>query len=157
MRKLYTQNTVNFKATAKVSPFDVARAMQRIVPRIVAAQQEGAAVVVTEAQGYAPVVSGDLRDSIQLGPTELVGSTVSTSVVATAGHAGFVEFGTGTRGEGTYPGELPEEGVPITGEWIYDYRGTGHKGHAAQPFMRPGLDTARGAIIAAYAKRGFKV
>ena len=148
---------MNFKASAKVSPFDVARAMQKIVPRIVAAQQEGAGVVVAEAQGYAPVLSGELRDSIQVGPTELVGSTVSTEVVATADHAGFVEFGTGTRGAGTYPGELPTEGVPITGQWIYDYKKQDWKGHEAQPFMRPGLDTARPAIIAAYEKQGFKV
>lgn len=34
----------------------------------------------------------------------------------------FIEFGTGTKGqESNYQGNFPENGVPITGKWEYNY------------------------------------
>ena len=47
--------------------------------------------------------------------------------------------------------------VPITGSWVYDYKKQNWVGHEAQPYMRPALDTARPAILEAFAKRGFKI
>lgn len=33
----------------------------------------------------------------------------------------YIEYGTGLVGKGTYEGELPTSGVPITGNWEYYY------------------------------------
>ena len=73
-------------------------------------------------------------------------------MAATAPYAAFVEYGTGLRGAGTYPYELPSEGVPYTGSWVYDYKRQNWQGHAAQPFMRPALDTARPEIRAIFGR-----
>jgi hypothetical protein len=149
---------MNFKATSTFNPRDTSRAMQAIVPRIVNAIEESQAAVVDEAQMICPVgETGELVGSIHPGPISLIGTVVSGTVVADSGHAGFVEFGTGLRGVGTYPYPLPETGVPFTGSWVYDYKKQNWIGHEAQPFMRPGLDTARPRIIAAFARQGFKV
>ena len=32
-----------------------------------------------------------------------------------------MEFGIGEKGAGTYPGQLPTKGVPLTGAWMYHY------------------------------------
>lgn len=132
--------------------------MQSIVPRIVIAVTQGCEAVVGEAQMLCPVGStGELVGSIHTASVAVVGTTVQGSVVADAPHAGFVEFGTGTEGAGTYPYELPESGVPYTNTWQYDFRNQDWKGHEAQPFMRPAVDTAAPEIRAAFEKQGFKV
>lgn len=129
--------------------------MQLVVPKIVAAMQEGQEAVVSEAQMIAPVRSGDLVSKIGPGPVEIKGTIVSGTVVSESDHAGFVEFGTGLRGRGTYPYELPQSGVPITGSWIYDYKNQQWIGMVAQPYLRPALDSARPEILGAFEKRGF--
>ena len=148
---------MNFKASSKFTPVDISRVMQRIVPPMVSAVTEGCAAVVDEAQMIAPVDKGDLVASIHTQSVAVEGTMVTGVVVADSDHAMFVEFGTGVRGEGTYPYPLPDTGVPITGSWIYDYKAQNWQGHAAQPYMRPALDTAQPAIKAAFASRGFKV
>lgn len=148
---------MNFRATAKFAPIDLVRVQSSIVPRIVAAVNEGCGAVVEEAQAIVPVDTGELRDSIGTQTVELVGTTVAGTVAATAGYAGFVEFGTGLHGEGTYPGELPQSGVPFTGSWVYDFKRQNWQGHTARPYMRPALDTARPEIIEAYRKQGFRI
>ena len=148
---------MNFRAQSTFKPADLSRLMQRIVPQLVAAVQEGCAAVVEEAEAIVPVDSGDLKDSIHIKSVELVGNSVNGNVVADAGYAGFVEFGTGLRGVGTYPYPLPTSGVPITGSWVYDYKQQKWIGHEARPFMRPALDSAQPAIRSAFARRGFKV
>lgn len=141
---------MNFRATSTFKPVDLIRIQQLFVPKIVAAVTDGCGAVVTEAQAIAPVLSGEFHDSIHTASVQLVGTVVSGTVTASAPHSEFVEFGTGVRGEGTYPGELPEG-------WVYDHKDQNWQGHAAQPTMRPALDTARPEILAAYAKQGFKV
>jgi hypothetical protein len=149
---------VNFRAESTFKPVDLVRLQARIVPKIVAAVTEGCGAVVDEAQAIAPVgETGDFRDSIHTASVEVVGTAVNGRVVNDSDHAGFVEFGTGLRGEGTYPYDLPESGVPITGSWIYDYKKQNWQGHAAQPTLRPALDAARGAIRGAFLKQGFRV
>jgi HK97 gp10 family phage protein len=118
--------------------------MQRVVPVVVAAVTESAEAVAAEAQTIVPVDTGELRDSIAAGPVALIGTTVQGSVEATAPYAAYVEFGTGQRGEasaGAGPG-------PYSPDW---------PGMPAQPYMRPALDTARPAILEAFAKRGLKI
>ena len=147
---------MNFRATSQVKFLDLSRVMQAIVPALVGAVTEGCQAVVDEAQGIVPVDTGALKESIHTATVELVGSVVQGSVVADSDHAMFIEFGTGLRGEGTYPFPLPQSGVPITGSWVYDYKKQKWVGMPSQPYMRPALDTARPAIVAAFAKRGFK-
>ena len=99
-----------------------------IVPRIMAAVDRAEDVVVQEAQSIVPVLSGELGASISKDPVIDTGSQVIGIVAARAHHAQFVEFGTGLRGMGTYPWDLPTSGVPITSSWQYDYRHTGWVG-----------------------------
>ena len=147
---------MNFKAQSDFRPADLSRLMQSMIPRIAAAVTEGCEAVVTEAQSIVPIDTGELSASIHTASVQLVGSVVSGTVVADAPHAAFVEYGTGLTGEGTYPYDLPAEGVPYTGGWVYDYKDQNWQGHPAQPFMRPAVDNARPAIVDAFAKQGFK-
>jgi hypothetical protein len=135
---------VNFRANSTFKPVDLSRLMQIVVPKIVAAVTEGCDAVATEAEAIVPVDTGELKASIGIGPVALVGNAVEGSVVATAPHAAYVEFGTGIRGAasagvGPYPYSQSWPGMP------------------ASPYLRPALDTARPAIRDAFAKRGFKV
>lgn len=51
----------------------------------------------------------------------------TTATIYAKGRAvAFFEFGTGEYAKGTYQGNLPQSGVPITGEWEY-YYGSEHK------------------------------
>lgn len=135
---------MNFRATSEFKPVDLSRIMQRIVPPLVAAVTESCTAVVGEAQVIVPVDTGELKDSIHTASVELVGTEVRGVVTASAPHAGFVEFGTGVRGAES-PGAGP---YPYSSSW---------PGMMAQPYMRPALDTARSAIVEAFAKRGFKL
>lgn len=134
---------MNFRATSTFKPVDIARIMQRVVPAAVAAITEGAEAVAAEAQTIVPVDTGELRDSIGVGPVALVGNEVQGSIEATAPYAAYVEFGTGQRGAAS-----PGAGAgPYSDTW---------PGMTAQPYLRPALDTARPAILDAFVKRGFK-
>jgi len=108
--------------------------------------EQSAEIVLEEAEALVPVHSGELRES---GHTEIEvqGDVAHGFVVFDAPHAQFLEYGTGLAGDGTYPFELPEEGVPITGSWIYDYKQQDWPGMEARPYARPALDTARPAIL----------
>ncbi len=147
---------MNFRASSRFVPLDIVTLMNRYVPRLVAAVTEGCEAVSAEAQALCPVDTGELQASIHVASVELVGTVVTGSVVADAPHAQFIEFGTGLRGSGTYPWPLPESGVPITGSWIYDYKGQGWVGKPASGFMRGALDGSHGAIVDAYSHQGLR-
>jgi hypothetical protein len=115
--------------------------------RVHAAVQRSMAIVAEHARANVPVMSGELQSSIHVGAIENTGQQVVGTVVADAGHAAFVELGTGIRGRGTYPYPLPQQGVPYTGSWVYDYKRQNWIGGEARPFMRPGLESARTAIL----------
>lgn len=134
---------MNFRATSEVKFVDLSRIMQLVVPPLTAAVTEASEAVATEAQTIVPVDTGALKESIHVASVELVGSTVQGHVVADEPYAAFVEFGTGQRGAAS-PGAGPG---PYSSSW---------PGQIAQPYMRPALDTARPAIVAAFEKRGFK-
>lgn len=52
----------------------------------------------------------------------------SSAIIYAKGNAvAFFEFGTGEYAKGTYQGNLPQSGVPITGNWEYYYPSK-HKG-----------------------------
>lgn len=50
---------------------------------------------------------------------EINGDTVS--IIANGDSVAFLEYGTGDKAKGTYKGNLPQSGVPITGKWEYYY------------------------------------
>lgn len=52
----------------------------------------------------------------------------TTATIYARGNAvAFFEFGTGEYAKGTYQGNLPQSGVPLTGNWEYYYKSE-HKG-----------------------------
>lgn len=130
---------------------------ERITARVLAAVTKGTEIVMNAAKERAPVgETGDLQAGIVM-EVELQGQQVTGQVVSTSDHGGFVEFGTGLRGRGTYPYDLPTEGIPYTGGWVYDYKEQDWKGHAAQPYLRNSLDESAGAIMDAFREQGFNV
>lgn len=149
---------MNFKAKSEFRPVDLVRLQAAIIPKVTAAVSDGCAAVVEEAQAICPVGdTGVLHDSIHTASVELRGTSVVGVVVADAPYASFVEYGTGIVGESAPHPPLPTAGVPFTGGWVYDFRNQNWIGMASRAFMRPGLDAARGAILAAFRKRGFRV
>lgn len=101
------------------------------------------AVLLVHAQAKlgAPVDKGDLAGSIH--PKVITeGSTIIGKVYTNLGYAPFVEFGTGIKGNGTYPNkdiELSYRSTP----WVYtpndgeDFYYT--EGQVAQPYMYPAI------------------
>lgn len=120
-----------------------------IVPKLIKGATAGSKIVLEESQVLVPVDGGKLKASGSF-TVEWKGTSVVGYVMYTAGHAAFVEFGTGIVGRGTYPFDLPTEGVPFTGEWIYDYKQQDWRGMVAQPYLRPALDICRQQILDAF-------
>ncbi len=104
-----------------------------VTPGVIAAVEASDQLVLQESQMLVPVDTGELKASGSVLPVESTGKTVSGGVVYTAGHAGYVEYGTGIRGASS-PGAGP---YPYSSTWA---------GMPAQPYLRPALDTAREAI-----------
>jgi HK97 gp10 family phage protein len=139
-------------ATAEFKPGSGPRAIVDAVllVRIFAGVRRSQRIVVEHARNNVPVASGELHDSIvALEPIDTFQEIIG-EVIAAAGHASFVEFGTGLRGIGTYPFPLPKQDVPITGAWVYDYKKQNWVGMPARPYMRPALDTARAEVLGAF-------
>ena len=138
---------MNFRAQSSFSGLNASVVAATFNQAARLAVEQSAAIVLEEAEALCPVDSGTLRDSGHVEMLVSDGPLPEAAVVFDAPHAQFIEYGTGVRGEGTYPYELPEAGVPITGGWVYDYKSQNWQGHAAQPFARPALDLARPAIV----------
>lgn len=147
---------MNIRANASFRAGDFARLEARLLPRIIKAVTGATEAVLQNSLQNVAVDTGDLASS---GGQEIEhrGQRVIGSVSYSANHASFVEMGTGILGSGTYPYPLPQTGVPITGFWHYDYRGQGWKGHVAQPFLRPALDSSHGEILDSFRAEGFQV
>jgi hypothetical protein len=120
--------------------------------KLFAKVQRAQAVVVEEAKAACPVGTGELQSSIAAGEIVDDGKRIVGPVLASAPHAAFLEFGTGLRGMGTYPYPLPQENVPYSGSWIYDYRNVGWVGMASQAYLRPALDISRQRVLAEFEK-----
>ena len=99
----------------------------RLVPVVERAQEVG----YQEARAIVPVRTGRLQASITKGPITDDGKPCSGTIYSTAEYAGYVEFGTGRRGAES-PGADRRHRYSST--W---------PGMAAQPFLRPALDSAR--------------
>lgn len=94
-----------------------------------------------QAKTLAPVDKGNLKGSIH--PKVITqGKTIIGKVYTNLGYAPFVEFGTGIKGNGTYPNKdialfyrsTPWVYTPDGGETFY-YT----EGQVAQPYMYPAL------------------
>lgn len=86
------------------------------------------AVVSGRAKVLAPVDTGHLRASIHPKKAEVQGDEITGAVVAGAEHAIYVEFGTGIRGNGSYPEKYVRKGQKLA------YSST-RAGQVAQPFL----------------------
>lgn len=134
---------MNIRAKSTFRAGSFAAVETRIVPKIVAAVTAATAEVFALSQDYVAVDTGELKAS---GRQEVtwVGQKVRGQISYSAGHAGYVEFGTGRRGAGSIGAGPYEYNV----EW---------PGMVAQPYIRPAIDEGRGRILGHFADQGFKV
>ena len=123
------------KATATFRPRgDLGRFVQAVIsPAVVASVQASCDLIKETAQGYCPVDTGALRDSITSSVDDS-GSTVVGRVGPNMPYAEYVEYGTGRRGaESAGAGE-----GPYNENW---------PGMPAQPYMRPAMDECKPTIL----------
>ncbi len=147
---------MNIRARSTFQAGNFARFEAALVPKIIAAVDNATAAVLATSQQLVPVDTGDLVSS---GGREVTwqGKKVLGSVSYTAPHAAFLEYGTGILGMGTYPFPLPTEGVPLTGQWIYDHRHVNWRGMPSQAYLRPAIDMSHGLIMESFRAEGFSV
>jgi HK97 gp10 family phage protein len=112
---------------------------EKLLTALSAGVARGAKVIEEEARAICPVDTGALQASIEAREPETTGNQVIADVVAGVEYAAYVEYGTGQRGQAS-PGA--GEG-PYSAHW---------PGMAAQPFIRPPLDSRRGDVLSAIAE-----
>lgn len=70
-------------------------------------------------------VGASIASTLYFGKDVSVSSSTAegghAEVVADGDQVAYIEFGTGEYAKGTYPGQLPQSGVPITGNWQHYY------------------------------------
>lgn len=116
--------------------------------RMDAALREAMTEAVSYARHNVPVVTGTLKDSIGY---DIVGDTAV--LYATAPHAPFVEYGTGSRGEvptGPYviePKYAQALHFKVNGRDVFAKRVV-HPGVRPRPFLRPAMEHARKVFYA---------
>ena len=103
------------------------RAIERAV-------QRGCITVQAAAKLLCPVDSGELRNSIMT-KVEVSNNNVIGKVYTNKEYAPYVEFGTGSRGEASYDGEVD---VTYNTEWA---------GQPAQPYLYPALKNNEDEVI----------
>lgn len=128
---------MNIQATPTVQFGTFARVEELIVPKLFQATAAGAAAALSEMQALVPVRTGALRDSGSVVPPEWTGMKVTAYIEFGMPYAAFVEFGTGRRGASSSG----------AGPFAYNEN---WPGMIAQPYMRPGLDNAKPAVLEAY-------
>lgn len=125
---------MNFRAQSSFSGLNIAVAQAVFEQAALLSVEQGAEIVLEEAEAIVPVDTGELRES---GHVEMVtsgGAQPSAAVVFDSEHAAYVEYGTGVRGAASAG----------AGEGPYD---PDWPGMAAEPYLRPALDTSRAAIV----------
>lgn len=100
-------------------------------------------VVHAQAKNLAPVDTGNLAGSIHQ-EVKINGKNIAGRVFTNLQYAPYVEFGTGSNGDGSYPYEI--EGITLSYRntpWIYTPNGGETfyytNGQEAQPYMYPAL------------------
>lgn len=94
------------------------------------------AVVEASAKALCPVDTGALRNSIHIRSAKLAGKQLEGVVYTSKEYAMYVEYGTGKRGDGSFPYSL-DGALSYDSEWA---------GQVAQPYMTPALLNNRRAI-----------
>lgn len=115
------------------------------VQRVVSTMNQATLLVQGKAKALAPVDTGNLRGSIHP-KVERQGSKVLGKVYTNLSYAPYVEFGTGSKGNGSYP-YANEANVSLKysskDNWVYTPDGgeTFYRtsGQIAQPYMYPAL------------------
>lgn len=117
---------VNLKVDVSVKWGDFSRVEEVIVPKLLDGAEVAAGIVYDDSQVRVAVDTGSLKASGRKF-VEWVNKKVTGYVEYQAGHAAFVEFGTGVRGQES----------PGAGPFEYDQN---WPGMIAQPYIRPALD-----------------
>lgn len=120
-------------STANFVPGDGRGVIVRISGNLQRVVEHGQAIVKQEAEALVPVDTGELFLSISAPPVVDTGELIIGEVVASAPHAGFLEFGTGIRGASS----INAGPYPYNMDWL---------GINPQPYLRPALDLARDRI-----------
>jgi HK97 gp10 family phage protein len=100
---------------------------------------KGGAVFESGAKEHCPVDTGQLRESIHTEAKDAQTVTVGTN----CGHAVFVEYGTGPKGDPSVPHTTKES-------WRYqDAEGNWHTSHGQppQPFMRTAFSENKDKVV----------
>lgn len=100
-------------------------------------------VVHAQAKLLAPVDTGNLAGSIHM-KVQNKGAKVEGQIYTNLQYAPFVEFGTGSKGNGTYPYKIKGVSLAYTNKtWTYTLDGGETfyrtRGQVAQPYMYPAL------------------
>lgn len=102
------------------------------------------------AKALCQVDSGQLRNSIT-SVVERKADTVDGQVLATAGHAVYVEMGTGPVGQANHQGIAPVPVTYRTTPWVYRSKKDGKfyrtKGQPARPYLYPAYKQTKGLIL----------
>lgn len=107
------------------------------------------ALVQGTAKSIVAVDTGELRGSISMEVVKALNNSVVGRVFTNFDYAPYVEFGTGKKGEGTYP--YNAKGVSLTYRqtpWAFEKDGETiwTNGQVAQPFMYPALEKNKAKI-----------
>lgn len=102
----------------KISDMDLTKAINKAT-----------ALVHGQAKLNAPVDTGTLRGSIHMN-VQRNGKNIQGRVYTNVEYAPFVEFGTGIRGNGSYPYKVKNLKLQYKDDW---------QGMVAQPYMYPAL------------------
>ena len=110
---------------------------------VLSAMNKATTLVHGQAKMRAPADTGNLRASISMKVTKN-NNKIQGRVYTNVNYAPFVEFGTGIKGDGSYPYKVT--GLNLTYKdkpWVYTPDGgeTFYRteGHVAQPYMYPAL------------------
>lgn len=112
-------------------------------PDLQDAMNQATALVHTQAKALAPVEKGQLAGSIHM-QVDKSPSRLQGRVYTNVEYAPYVEFGTGVKGNGTYPYAIKGLGLTYRDKgWVYQDEDTGEwvytKGQKAQPYLYPAL------------------
>ena len=124
-----------FRATAVFTPRGAGGQFAKVVLTPAAVEGVNAAlqIIYDRSQELVAVDTGELKASGRVNEAQATELSVSGSVEYTAGHAAYVEFGTGVRGAAS-----PGAGAgPYNPAW---------PGMAAQPYVRPAMDESHDQV-----------
>lgn len=108
------------------------------------AVNKATSLVHGQAKSLAPVNTGNLKGSIHMKVTKS-GKRITGKVYTNLSYAMYVEFGTGSKGTGTYPYKLDRVTLSYRNTpWVYTPDGgeTFYRtnGQVAKPYMYPALN-----------------